>query len=347
MSARPSPRNRSVTVATLVAALFAGIGAASAAGEVNVYSSRHYNADKLIYGAFEKATGIRVNVVEGQVNALFERLRREGRNSPADVLITVDAGNLGRAQLEGLFQPMKSGIVESVVPDHLREPDGLWTALSMRARVLMYHKDRVDPSELSTYEALVDPKWKGRILVRSSGNIYNQSMMAAMIEIHGRDKALGWARGLVANFAQQPKGGDRDQIKAVGAGLGDVAISNTYYLGLLSASDAAADKALVSKIGVFFPDQDGRGTHVNVSGAGIARHAPNPANAVKLIEFLLSKEIQELVANENFEYPVRGDVAPPPVVAAWGPFKADRINVTVLGKNNAEAVKVMDQAGWR
>lgn len=320
---------------------------ASAAEVVNVYSSRHYAADKIIHQRFEQKTGIRVNVVEGNVNALFERLRREGRNSPADVLITVDAGNLGRAQLEGLFQPISSAVVEQVVPASLREPTGLWVGLTLRARVLMYDKGRIKPSQLSTYEDLADPKWKGRILVRSSNHIYNQSLVASLIAAQGLEKTEAWAKGIVANLARKPKGGDRDQIAAVIAGEGDIAIANTYYLGLLHASKSPADKAVASRIGVFFPNQGDRGTHVNVSGAGLTRYAPNKANGVKLIEYLVSKEVQELVARENFEYPVREDVAMSPVVASWGKFKRDSLNVAVIGANNPAAVRLLDRVGWR
>ncbi len=337
-------RNTILAGLALVATTFSAAGAQEV---VNVYSSRHYAADKIIYANFEKKTGIRVNVVEGNVNALFERLKREGRNSPADVLITVDAGNLGRAQLAGLFQPMKSAEIEKVVPESLREADGLWTGLTMRARVIMYDKTRVKPSQLSTYEDLADPRWKGRILVRSSNHIYNQSLVASLIAAHGLAKTESWAKGIVANLARKPKGGDRDQIKAVAAGEGDIAVSNTYYLGLLSASKDAADQAAVAKIGVFFPNQNDRGTHVNVSGAGLTRYAKNKENGIKLIEYLVSKEVQELVARENFEYPVREDVEMAPVVASWGKFKRDTLNVGVIGRNNPDAVKLLDRVGWR
>lgn len=342
----PFPFRFAVPVATVAVGLSLALPL-TAAEVVNVYSSRHYQADKTIYANFEKKTGIRVNVVEGNVNALFERLKREGKNSPADVLITVDAGNLGRAQIAGLFQPLKSAEIEKVVPATLREPSGLWTGLTMRARVIMYDKSRVKASQLSTYEDLSDPKWKGKILVRSSNHIYNQSLVASLIAAHGEAKTEAWAKGIVTNLARKPKGGDRDQIKAVAAGEGEIAISNTYYLGLLSASKNAADQAAVAKIGVFFPNQNGRGTHVNVSGAGLTKYAPNKANGVKLIEYLVSKEVQELVAKENFEYPVREDVEWAPVVASWGKFKRDSLNVAVIGANNAAAVKLLDRVGWR
>jgi iron(III) transport system substrate-binding protein len=331
----------------LLMATVSGAGAIGMDQIVNVYSSRHYPLDKIIYGNFEKATGIRVNVVSGNVNALFERLKREGRNSPADVLITVDAGNLGRAQAGGLFQPMKSDIVAKAVPAHLREPNGLWTGLTMRARVIMYAKDRVKPSQLSTYESLADPKWKGKLLVRSSNSIYNQSLVASMIAVHGADEAADWAKGVVANMARKPKGGDRDQIKAVMAGEGDIAISNTYYLGLMSESKNAEDRAAIEKIGVFFPNQGNRGAHVNVSGAGLTKYAPHKASGTKLIEFLVSKEVQELVAKHNYEYPVREDVEWAPVVASWGKFRMDKLNVAEIGAKNPAAVRLLDKVGWR
>ncbi|MFT5538611.1 MAG: iron(III) transport system substrate-binding protein [Alphaproteobacteria bacterium] len=324
-----------------------GIETAKATDSVNVYSSRHYDSDKIIYREFEKATGIKVNVVAGNVATLFERLKREGRNSPADVLITVDAGNLGRAQAANLFQPMKSALIEKVVPAHLREQKGLWTGLSMRARVIMYHKDRVTPAQLSTYEDLSDSKWKGKILIRSSNNIYNQSLVGSMIATHGKDGTLTWAKGLVANMARKPKGGDRDQIRAVGAGEGDIAISNTYYLGGLAASKQSKDKALVAKIGVFFPNQNGRGTHVNISGAGITRYAKNKKSAVQLIEYMLSRKSQKIFGDLNYEYPIREDVEAHPIIDSWGKFKKDALSVSVIGANNADAVRLMDKAGWR
>jgi len=335
------------TTALALATIMTAAPQIGQANEVNVYSSRHYQADQEIFRAFEKQSGIRVNIVEGNVNALFERLRREGPNSPADVLITVDAGNLGRAQTAALFQPMSSEIVQKFVPAHLREPTGLWTGLTMRARVLMYHTERVKPSQLSTYEDLADPRWKHKILIRSSNNIYNQSLVASMLAAHGDRETLDWAKGLVENLARKPKGGDRDQIRAVGAGEGDIAVANTYYLGWLAASKESKDQELVAKIGVFFPNQLGRGTHVNISGAGITRYARNKANAVKLIEFLLSRESQRTFADANYEYPVRADVPPHPIIAGWGKFKADSLNVTVIGAKNPDAVRLMDRAGWR
>ena len=320
---------------------------ARAAGEVNVYSSRHYKADRDLYKRFRAKTGIKVNVVQGKANTLFERLKREGRNSPADLLITVDAGNLARAQAAKLFQPVRSAIIDAAVPSAYREPAGHWVGLTMRARVIMYHKGRVKPSQLSTYESLANPKWKGRVLIRSSNNIYNQSLVASLIAANGADKTLAWAKALVGNMARKPKGGDRDQIRAVGSGEGDIAISNTYYLGGLTASKKPRDQALIKKIGVFFPNQSGRGAHVNISGAGVTRYARNKAEALKLLEFMVETDSQVLFSSANYEYPVRPDVPVSKIIAAWGEFKADRINVSDLGNRNAEAVRIMDRAGWR
>ena len=323
-----------------------GIGQAVAA-EVNVYSSRHYRVDRELYREFTAATGIAVNVVTGKAGELIQRLRREGRNSRADLLYTVDAGNLSRAQSAGLLQPVRSPELEAILPAHLREPGGHWFGLTKRARVIMYHKDRVRPSELSSYEALGDPRWKGRILIRSSNNIYNQSLVAAMIAVRGAAATETWAKALVANMARRPKGGDRDQIRAVAAGEGDIAVANTYYLGRLATSNKAADRAIAAKIGVFFPNQSGRGTHVNVSGVGVTRHAPNRDAALRLIVFLLNADSQHRLAEANQEYPVRPGIESSATVTAWGKFKEDRINLFRLGENNSEAVRIMDRAGWR
>jgi len=261
--------------------------------------------------------------------------------------VTVDAGRLWRAQEAGLLQPMKSAVVEKAVPAHLREPGGHWTGLSKRARVIIYNKDKVQPSEIKGYEDLADPKWKGRVLIRSSTNIYNQSLVGSLIAAHGEEKAEAWARGMVTSLARPPQGGDTDQIKAVAAGEGDVAVSNTYYLGRLIASSKAEDKAVADKVGVIFPNQGDRGTHVNVSGAGVVKTAPNRENAVKFIEYLVSPEAQKIFAGGNFEYPVVKGVDLHPVIAAWGPFKEDELNAATYGKNNAQALKLTDRAGWK
>jgi iron(III) transport system substrate-binding protein len=314
---------------------------------VNLYSSRHYDTDDQLYEGFREATGIRVNVVEAEADQLIERIKSEGQNSPADLLMTVDAGRLWRAEQEGLFQPVTSAALTGAIPDHLRHPDGLWFGLTQRARVIMYNKNVVDPSELSTYEDLVDPKWQGRILIRSSTNIYNQSMVGSMIEVHGDTDTETWARGLVANFARDPQGGDTDQIRAAAAGLGDLAISNTYYLARLIKSDKPEDQAVAEAIGVFFPNQEDRGTHVNISGAGVVKTAPNAAAAIQFLEYLASPEAQRIFAESNNEYPVVEGVAISSVVAGFGDFKADTLNASVFGRNNPEALRITDRAGWK
>jgi iron(III) transport system substrate-binding protein len=322
-------------------------GQASADEVVNVYSARHYPSDQILFDLFTKETGIAVQVINGNAEELMQRQKQEAENSPADVLITVDAGNLWRAQEMGLFQGVKSAVLEKEIPENLRDPQGRWFAFSKRARVIIYNPDKVKAEELSTYQSLADPKWKGRVLVRSSNNIYNQSLVSAMIETEGAEKTEAWAKGLVANFARKPEGGDIDQIMALTAGLGDVAISNSYYFARMLNSDKPDVKAKVEKLKIFFPNQQARGTHINVSGAGVAAYAPNQANAVKFLEFLISPEAQKVFADANNEFPVRADVPAAPVVAAWGDFKADPVSVTALGKNNAEAVKIMDRVEWR
>lgn len=314
---------------------------------LNLYSSRHYDTDDLLYDSFREATGIRVNVVEAEADQLIERIKNEGQNSPADLLMTVDAGRLWRAEQEGMFQAVTSSTLTNAVPDYLRHPDGLWFGLTQRARVIMYNKSRVNPSELSTYEDLVDPKWRGRILVRSSTNIYNQSLVGSMIPVHGADGTEDWARGLVANFAREPQGGDTDQIKAAAAGLGDIAIANTYYLARLAKSDNADDRAVAEAMGVFFPNQDDRGTHVNISGAGVVQSAPNTEAAIEFLEYLVSPEAQQIFAESNNEYPVVEGVALDSVVAGFGEFKPDTLNAAIFGRNNPEALMITDRAGWK
>ena len=319
----------------------------AAAGVVNVYSHRHYEADKKLFAQFEDETGISVRVVKAGADALLERLASEGESSPADLLITADAGRLVRADARGLLQPVASPVLSGAIPENLRHPEGHWFGLTQRARVLVYDKDRVKPDELSTYAALTEPQWKGRVLVRSSANMYNQSLLASVIAHEGEDAARTWAEGLVANFARDPKGSDRDQMKAVAAGVGDVAIVNTYYVGLLVHSEVPEERALGERMGVFFPDQDGRGAHVNVSGAGVTRHAPNRDNAVKLLEFLVSENAQAVFAEANHEFPVREGVPVGPLLASWGDFKADALPLSKLGEHQEAAVRVFDAAGWR
>ncbi|WP_142848285.1 Fe(3+) ABC transporter substrate-binding protein [Telmatospirillum sp. J64-1] len=330
----------------VAAATVAGATAVQAA-EVNVYSSRQDHLIKPLLDQYSESTGVQVNLLSGSAEQLIERLKNEGANSPADVLITVDVGNLHSAKMADVLQPISSPVLDSNVPANYRDSDGNWYGLSRRARVIFYSKDRVQPSELSTYEALAGDEWKGRICIRSSGNIYNQSLLAAMIATEGEEKAEAWAKGIAENMARQPQGGDRDQIKAVAAGECDVAIANTYYFGNMAASDNAEDKAVVEKIGVFFPNQGDRGTHVNLSGAGVTKASKNKEEAIKLIEYLTSDEAQEWYAQVNSEYPVKPGVAVSPILASWGEFKADAVQAQKLGENNAAAVRIFDRVGWR
>ncbi|MBI3451573.1 MAG: Fe(3+) ABC transporter substrate-binding protein [Rhodospirillales bacterium] len=322
-------------------------GPALAAEEVNVYSARHYDTDEALYAHFTKATGIRVNRIEADADKLMERMRTEGVNSPADVFVAVDAGRLWRAQAAGLLQPLKSPVLEAAVPANLRAPDGEWFGLSKRVRIIVYNKAKVRPEEIKGYENLADPKWKGRVLVRSSTHIYNQSLTGALIAALGETGAESWARGLVANFARSPRGGDTDQIRAVAAGEGDVALVNHYYLAHLIRSAKPEDKAAVEKIDMVFPDQSGRGAHVNISGAGLARHAPNRANAIKLLEYFVSPEAQAIFAEGNAEYPAVKGARLSPILAGWGEFREDTVNAAVFGRNNEAALKLMDRAGWK
>lgn len=338
--------------ALLIAALLPAAGgavfaAAASEGEVNVYSHRHYDVDLELYRSFEEQTGIKVNLVEGGSDELIERLLREGAESPADVLMTVDAGRLHRAKQAGLLQPASSPVLNDLVPEHLRDPDGHWFALTRRARVIVYHPDRVDPSELSTYEALTDPKWRGRILIRSSSNIYNQSLLASMVAHHGEAGAQEWAAGIVRNLARTPKGNDRGQMTAVAAREGDLAIVNTYYVGRILNSSDPEERAVGEQMRVFFPNREGRGAHVNVSGAGITASAKNPAGALSLLEFLAGETAQRVWAHANYEYPVNRSVAPAPLLQSWGELKADSLGLHLLGEYNSTAVRIFDRTGWR
>ncbi|MBL8710175.1 MAG: Fe(3+) ABC transporter substrate-binding protein [Rhodospirillaceae bacterium] len=350
---RPSALSRrqfatgSLALAGLSLAPIALSSRARAAGEVNLYSARHYPADEILFELFTRETGIKVNMIQGKAEELMERVKLEGANSPCDIFVTVDAGNLWRAQEAGVFQSVQSAYLTEHVPAQYHEPEGKWFGFSTRARVIVYDKTRVKPDDLSTYEDLTDPKWKGRILIRSSNNIYNQSLLASLVEHHGEAEAEAWAKGLVANFARDPEGGDTDQIKALIAGQGDIAISNTYYFARIQGGDDAELKKQAENLAVFFPNQQDRGTHVNISGAGVAAHAPNRDNAVKFLEFMATPAAQEIFSGANFEYPVVEGSKASDLVSAWGDFKRDTLNVSALGRNNPVAVRIMDRAGWR
>lgn len=341
-----------IVLATIMAAgvLLPGPATSVAqSSEVNVYSSRHYDTDDQIYAAFTAATGIRVNLIEGGEDQLIERIRSEGAGSPADVLITVDAGRLARAQQAGILQPVTSAVLEARVPSSFRDPEGNWFGLTKRARVIMYSTERVNPTQLSTYEALAEPRWQGKILVRSSSNVYNQSLVGALIEAIGPDATERWARGLVANFARRPQGADADQLKAVAAGEGDIAITNTYYLARLAKSDNAADRDVAAKVAPFFPNQGPgeRGAHVNISGGGVVATSRNRANAIAFLEFLTSDAAQAVFAQGSLEYPIVAGTPLDPVLIRFGEFREDPLNAARYAVNNAQALTIMDRAGWR
>ena len=315
---------------------------------VNVYSARHYDTDAALFERFTAETGIQVNVIEGDSAALLERLRREGGQSPADVFITVDAGRLHQAVQDGIFQAAESQILAERIPANLRHPEGLWFGLTKRARVIVYAKDRVETGAISTYEALADDEWKGRVLIRSSSNIYNQSLVGSIMAANGDEATEAWCQGVVANMAREPQGGDRDQIRAVAAGEGDIAVVNTYYLAqMIAAENKPEDQEAAAKVGVVFPNQDGRGTHVNISGAGVVTGAANPENAVKLIEFLTGEAAQNVFAGDNKEYPSVPGIAPVPELEGFGTFQEDTLNASIFGAKNKEALMLMDRCGWR
>lgn len=320
---------------------------ASAAEVLNVYSHRHYEVDQQINKLFTKKTGVEVKTVNAEADQLIERLKSEGANSPADLLITVDAGRMQRAKTDGLLQPVKSEILEESTPEKLRDPDGHWFPYTVRARVILTAADRVKAGEIKDYENLAKPEWKGRVLIRSSSSSYNQSLAASMISAHGEEKATAWAKGVASNFARPPQGGDRDQIKAVAAGLADVCVSNTYYFGLLLNSPDAAERAAAEKMRLVFPNQDGRGTHVNVSAAGITRHAKNVENAKAFLEFLVTPEVQKLIAAGSYEYPISMDFTLSPTHQKWGEFKMDSETFPKMGEDQAKTSRLFDAAGWK
>jgi iron(III) transport system substrate-binding protein len=334
------------SIAVFLVAISFSAGALST--EVNIYSARKENLIKPLLDRFSAETGIKVNLITASADKLLTRMVNEGRNTPADILITVDAGRLYRAMQAHIFQPIESAKIESVVPAHLRHPDKYWVGLSQRARVIFYAAGRVTPEQLSSYENLANEQWKNRICIRGSGNIYNQSLVASLIVANGEKATQEWARSLVDNMARSPKGGDRDQLKAAAAGQCDIAIANTYYYGkMLENTKDKAQYEAAKKMVLFWPNQKGRGAHVNISGAGISKYSRNRENAIKLLEFLVSPEAQEWYAKVNYEYPVNPEVKPSGLLESWGNFKADTLNLSKLGEFNAGAVKLMDKAGWK
>ena len=318
------------------------------AGAVNVFTARHYSSDEAVYAAFTEETGIAVNVIEAPGDLLIERVRTDGERSQADVVITVDAGRLWRAEQAGLFQPapeLESAL--SDVPANLRHPEGDWFGFASRVRAVAYAEDRGDPAEIQDFTDLADEAWRGRICVRSSSNVYNQSLLAGLIEAEGPEAAESWAAGIVANMARPPQGGDTDQIRAIAAGQCDVAIVNHYYLARLERSEDPADAEVAEAVDLVIADLAGRGAHTNISGAGLAAGAPNRDQAVRFLEFLLSDEAQRAFAELTNEYPViDGAAYENPVLDGWGEIESDPVNVNALGENAGQAQRIFDRVGW-
>ena len=317
--------------------------------EVNIYTSRHYDSDDALYEEFRKETGIKVNIISGKGSALLERIKSEGKNSPADIFFTVDAGNLWKVQKENLFQEIKSKKVISTVPRNLRGPNNEWTAIAKRARVIFYNPKNVSSEEIKdlTYEDLAKEEWKNRIVIRSSSNMYNQSLVASLIANHGIKQTESWAKKLVNNLARKPQGNDRSQIIAVSNGEADIAVANSYYIGIMLSGSAGKEQfEAAKKVKMHFPNQTDRGVHVNISGAGILKNAPNPDNANRFLEFLLSKRVQKYMVDLSFEYPIVEGVLPSPEIASFGlNFKEDDTAVKRFGELNPDAIRLMDRSG--
>ena len=318
-----------------------------AVSEVNVYSQRHYDSDKILLKQFEEKTGIKVNVVTAKAEELVAKLAIEGANTPADILITADIGNLYQAKEKNLLQPIESKILDENIPSHLRDNDKEWFALTKRARVFVYNPLKVNPADLSDYFSITDAKFKGRVVTRSSTAAYNKSLLASIIANHGEEKALEFSKVLVNNFPYNPKGGDRDQIRAVAAGDADIAIVNTYYLGVMLNSEDKKDAQIAKSLKIFFPAQATTGTHMNISGAGVTHYSKNKENAIKLIEFLSSIEAQEIFAEANQEFPANPKAKSSATVTSWGTFKEDNIQLNEVGKYNKEAVEIATKANWK
>ena len=317
--------------------------------EVNLYSQRHYAVDELQYKNFTEKTGIKVNVVKANADELIERLKNEGEASPADLFVTVDAGKLFNAREAGVLQKIPSENINQNIMRELRDPEGFWAPITYRSRVIVYSNERVNKSDLSTYEDLANPKWKNRLLVRSSSNAYNQALMSSLVANLGSENTESWASAVVSNFARDPKGSDRDQVKAIAAGQGDIAIVNSYYIGLLLASEKEEELSAGNSVSVFFPNQgeDDRGSHINISALGLIKSSPNKENAIKLIEYLTSEEAQDVYVNNSYEYPANSMVEPSQIVKSWGEFKIDKLNLNALGEFRPEALRIFDKTGWK
>ena len=328
--------------------LITGCSSVPVSEEVNLYTARKEHLIRPLIDIFENDTGIKVNIVSAKTKVLIKKIIDEGETSPADLLITVDAGNLHKAKLKGISQEIKSDKINKLIPENLRDRDGHWYGLSIRSRVIMYNPNTVNPKDVMNYEDLANPALKGRVCIRSSSNIYNQSLLASLIHYNGEDSALGWAKGVVNNFSRAPKGNDRGQMTAVVLGKCDVTLANTYYLGKWISSKKDTERKYAEKIKVLFPNQDNRGSHINISGALVTKNSKNKDNAVKLIEFLAGDKAQEIYAKQNHEYPIRPNIKVSDVVKLWGyPFKMDSLNLTILGDLNDKAGKIFDIAKWK
>ena len=316
-------------------------------GEVNLYTGRHYDTDQELYEQFTEETGIDVNVIEGKDDELIARLDREGEASEADLLITADAGRLHRAKSQELLQSAESDVLTENIPEKFRDEDNTWFGLTKRARIIAYHADRVNEEDIQNYMDLTNEDLKGKVLIRSSSNIYNQSLVASMIATDGEEAAKEWSQGIVDNMARDPQGGDRDQAKAVAADEGDVAVMNTYYLGKMLNSEDEEEVKVAEQLEIVFPNQDTTGTHVNISGVGITSSSKNKENAQKFIEFLTQEEAQKQFAEANYEYPVNPNVEPSELLQSWGEFKEQDISLNELGENNERALQIMNEVGWK
>lgn len=341
---------KKVIFITLLSVLFLALSACTLGldedNSITLFTQRHYDTDQDLFDLFFEQTGIRVNVLSAGADELMNRLETEGEDTAADVLLMADVGRLHLAQERGLLQTVSSEALESNIPANFRQPEGYWFGLTLRARIFVYHPDRVQASELSTYQALTQPQWQGRVVTRTSTNIYSQSFTASMIAVYGEEATRSFVEGLVANFAHQPRGNDRDQAKQVMNGEADVAIMNTYYMGRMLTSADPFEREVAETLRLFFPNQETSGTHVNLSAAGVTRHARNVEGAIQFLEFLSGTEAQGLFASANFEYPVHQDVEMDPIVASWGTFKPQDINLALLGVHARQAVIIMDEEGW-
>ena len=317
--------------------------------EINIYSQRHYDSDRIQYKKFEAKTGIKVNVTKAGADELIQRLKNEGDNSQADLFITVDVGKLWQASDMGLFQKFDDKKVFNNIDPQFLDKNGYWVPLTYRSRVVVYSNERVKKEDLSTYEDLANEKWRERLLVRSSSNAYNQALMSSLVANLGPDAVTSWSEAVVKNFARDPKGSDRDQVKAIAAGQGDIAIVNSYYIGLLLSSEKEEEISAGNSVSVFFPNQgEGeRGAHINVSGIALAKNAPNKENAIELIKYLTSIEGQETYVNNSYEYSVNPNVKPDQIVQAWGEFKKDTVDLNMLGIKRDEAIRIFDKTGWK